>query len=73
MILGKIKTYALAVLGAIAAFGMFMWQFTRANYQKAKLKGVERARETENKATDALIKGLEDEKTDTDIKRDHFN
>jgi hypothetical protein len=61
VMLSKIKAYALVVLGAIAAFGMFMWQFTRANYAKAKLKGSERARKTENKATEGMIDDLNKE------------
>ena len=47
--LSTIKTYALAVLGAIAAFGMFMWQLMRAKHANAVRKGVEQARKVERK------------------------
>ena len=59
--LGKIKTYALAALGAIAAFGLFMWQMTRAKHERALKRGIEEARGAENKATDAMVSGLENE------------
>jgi len=61
VMLSKLKTYALAILGAIAAFGLFMWQLTRANYKAAELKGEKAARETENKATTAIITGVSKE------------
>lgn len=56
-----IKTYALAILGAFAAFAGFMWQMTRAKHEKALKRGIEEAREVENKADDAMINGLEKE------------
>ena len=67
VMLSKIKTYALAILGAIASFGMFMWQMTRAKHEKALKRGIEEAREIENKATDKMINGLEAE---NEIKND---
>ena len=73
--LSKIKTYALAALGAISAFALFMWQMTRANFKSAQLKGEKKARETESKATTAIIEGIgkEDEiKNDKSTDRKSF-
>lgn len=74
--LSKIKTYALAVLGAIAAFALFMWQMTRANFKSAQLKGEKKAREVENKDAKATREGLQNEAKvldDDNIDADHFN
>ncbi len=65
--LSKIKTYALAVLGATAAFGLFMWQMTRANFKSAQLKGEKKAREVEKKAVSGMINDLDKE---NEIKND---
>ena len=73
--LNTIKTYALAALGAIAAFGMFMWQMTRAKHEKALKDGIEKSRKTESKATDAMIEGLDNEakiQADRSTNRDNF-
>lgn len=73
--LGKLKTYALAILGVLAAVFGFMWQMTRAKHEKALKRGIEEAREVENKATDAMIEGLENEeqiKNDNNIDRKSF-
>jgi hypothetical protein len=59
--LSKLKTYAMIALGAVTAFALFMWQFTRANFKAAELKGEKAAREVENKSSDAMIGGLENE------------
>lgn len=59
--LSKIKASFTAILGALAAFGLFMWQMTRANSAKAEVKREKTARATEKKATDAIIKGVEKE------------
>ena len=67
--LNKIKTYALAVLGVLTAVFGFMWQLTRAKHEKALKKGIEEAREVENKATDAMIDGLnKEQKAEEDAK-----
>lgn len=73
--LSKLKTYAIAILGALAALGMFMWQMMRAKHEKALKQGIQDAREVENKATDAMINGLEKEneiKNDNSTDRDNF-
>lgn len=59
--LSKLKLYALAALGALAAFFGFMWQMSRAGRIKDKLKGVQKAREVERDAHEALAEGLEAE------------
>ena len=63
--LSKLKVYALAILGVIAAVFGFMWQLTRAKHEKALKNGVEQARKTEQKATNAMVEGLENEKQET--------
>jgi len=75
VMLSQIKTYALAALGVLAAIFGFMWQMTRAKHEKALKQGIEGAREVENKATDAMVEGLEAEneiKNDTTTNRDKF-
>lgn len=75
-LIANIKNYALIVLGALAAFGMFMWQMTRARLSSAKLKGEKRARKTEQKDIKATIEGLENENkiiNSGDIDPDHFS
>ena len=69
-----IKTYALIALGAIAAVFGFLWQMVRAKHANALKKGVEEAREVEQKDIKATIEGLENENKaiDSDIKPDHF-
>ena len=59
--LSKLRTYALAILGVLAAVFGFMWQMTRAKHEKALKKGIEEAREVEQKATNAMVEGLENE------------
>ena len=66
--LSNLKTYALAILGALAAFGLFMWQMTRANFKAAELKGQKAARDTERKAVEIMIDGMEAE---NEIKKDN--
>jgi hypothetical protein len=73
--LSKLKTYAIAILGALAAFAGFMWQMTRAKHERALKRGIQDARKVENKATDAMIEGLEKEdeiKNDNSTDRDKF-
>ena len=75
VMLSKLKTYALAILGAVAAFGLFMWQMTRANFKAAELKGQKAARDTERKAVETMIDGMEAEndiKKDNTTNRDNF-
>lgn len=73
--LSKLKTYALAVVGVLAAVFGFMWQMPRAKHERALKRGIEEAREVENKATDAMINGLEKEneiKNDNSTDRGNF-
>lgn len=77
MILSKLKTYALAILGLFAAFAGFMWQMTRAKHEKALKDGIEEAREIEHEAQDQLNKdlkkeGIDLENANNNIKRDGF-
>lgn len=75
VMLSKIKTYALAALGALSAFALFMWQMTRANFKSAQLKGEKKAREVETKATEKMVEGLENEdkiKNDNTVDRKSF-
>ena len=62
-------------LGAFAAFAGFMWQMTRANFKAAELKGQKAARDTERKAVETMIDGMEAEneiKKDNSTNRDNF-
>lgn len=71
-----LKTYALSILGGLAAVFGFMWQMTRAKHEKALRKGAEDAREAEQKDTKATIEGLENESkviNNNDIDPNHFN
>jgi len=73
--LSSLKTYALAILGGLAAIFGFMWQMTRAKHEKALKDGIEKARKVENKATDAMVEGLENEgkiQSDNTTNRDKF-
>jgi hypothetical protein len=74
--LGNLKNYALIGLGFIAMlfFGLFNWE--KAKRQKEKIKGIQRARKIERKASNAMVEGLQNEQDvlkDTDTsKRDFF-
>jgi hypothetical protein len=57
----KIKIYALAALGFLSAVFAALFYREKANHQEALKEGLEAARDTENKATDALIEGISDE------------
>lgn len=72
--LSKLKTYALAAVGVLAAVFGFMWQLSRASHIKDKLSGEKAAREVEQKDIKATVEGLENEAKilDSDIKPDHF-
>jgi len=73
--LSSLKTYALAALAAFAAFAAFMWQMTKAKHERALKRGIEKAREVENKDAKATAEGLQNEAKviDTDIDADHFS
>jgi len=75
--LSKIKTYAIAALAVIAGVLAALWQYQRAAFANARLKGEKRVRKTEKKAVNAMIAGLENEnevKNDkADPNRDDFN
>jgi len=59
--LSALKTYALAILGGLAAIFGFMWQMMRAKHEKALKDGIEKARKVESKAIDAMVEGLDNE------------
>jgi len=73
--LSKFKTYAIAILGALAAFAGFMWQMPRAKHEKALKRGIQDAREVENKDAKATQEGLQNEAKviNNDIDADHFS
>jgi hypothetical protein len=54
-----IKNYFLAGLAVAVGLLAAVASWYRANLKSAQLKGEKRAREAENKATDAMIDGLE--------------
>ena len=73
--LNSLKTYALAILGGLAAVFGFMWQMTRAKHEKALKDGIEKSRKTESKATDKMVEGLDNEakiQADRTTNRDNF-
>jgi len=70
-----IKNYALAALAVLTGILAALWQYQKAKFKSAQLKGVEKAREVENKANDAMIDGLEKEdeiKNNNTIDRSKF-
>ena len=70
-----IKTYAVAGLAVAVGILAALWQYQKAKFAKATLRGSEKARETERKATNAMIKGMEKEneiKNDNSTDRDKF-
>ena len=56
-----IKNYALAALAVISGILAALWQYQRAKFKSAQLDGVEKARDIERKATDAMTEGLANE------------
>lgn len=59
----ELKTYALVVLGVLAAFGLFMWKSSQLGRVKDKVKGIKQARATERRVNQSIIKGLQNENT----------
>ena len=62
------KAKLIAFLAFVSAVFAALFYRERANYKEAQLDGEKRAREVENKATDAMIDGLEKE---NEIKNDN--
>ena len=60
--LSNFKTYAIALLGIAAAVFAALFYRSKAKYEGAMRKGVEQVRETEKKATTAMVNGLNREK-----------
>ena len=60
--LSKIYQYAIAALALGLAIVTALLYRSKAKYQGAMRKGVEQVRETEKKATDAMVTGLNREK-----------
>lgn len=76
--IAKLKLYAIAALGFIAAVFSALFYREKAKRQEGLKEGSERARKTESKATDALVKGLENEqkavkKAKSNTKRTDFS
>ena len=59
--ISTIKNYLLAGLAIIASLAVAAASWYRGSLKSAQLKGSEDARETEKKATEAMIKGIENE------------
>lgn len=73
----KLKAWAISVLGVISAILLALVYRGKAKHEKSLREASEGARETEAKAVEALIDGLQKEREaineiDT-IKRDHFS
>jgi len=56
--LGSIKNYLIAALGVIAAIAVALMYRSKAIHEAAMRKGVEKVRETEKKAAQAMVNGL---------------
>ena len=74
----QIKLYLIAGLGILASVFAALFYRKSAQFESAKLDGVEKARETENKATDAMVDGLKNEQEEINeaansTKRDGFS
>ena len=79
--LSTIKAWGVAILGVLAAIFFGLFQHQRAKRKGEQLNRVKTARETEKKATDALVGGLTKEqqalenakiKVGKSKRRDHF-
>lgn len=57
-----IKNYIIAVLGVGMSIAIALMYRSKAKYQGAMRKGVEQVRATEQKATQAMVKGITREK-----------
>ena len=71
-----IKTYAVAALAVAVGILAALWQYQKAKFAKATLRGSEKAREVEKKDAKATMEGLENEAkvlNDNDIDPDHFS
>ena len=72
--LSTIKNYLLTGLAIVASLAVAAASWYRSLLKSAQLKGSEDARETEKKATKAMLEGLDNESKDIDTSdRDHFN
>ena len=69
------KAKLIALLGFISAVFAALFYRERANYKGAQLDGEKAAREVENKATNAMVEGLDSEekiKNDKSTDRSNF-
>ena len=66
--LSKIKSYAVAGLAVLVGILAALWQFSVARHKSALLKGEKAARNTERKAVEIMIDGMEAE---NEIKKDN--
>ena len=78
--LGKLKTYGLAILGFLLAIVYALFRSEQAKRAKEKLERAQQARKIEQQATETMVDGLkrEDEKVEETKRnarsgrRDHF-
>ena len=73
--LNSIKTYALAALAVLTGILAALWQYQKAKFKSAQLKGERKARKVERKAADKMVEGLDNEakiQNDNSVDRDKF-
>jgi len=74
--LSTVKYYIMAALGFGVVVLYALLQSEKKERAQEKLKGIKKARETEKKATNAMVEGLQNEQDVKDnidtSKRDHF-
>ena len=75
--ISTIKTYAIAALGVLSSILAVLFYRGKATQERDKRKAQEAARKAEQKATEALVEGVEREKEAEHgkvdpAKRDHF-
>ena len=70
-----IKNYALAALAVLTGILAALWQYQKAKFKSAQLKGERQARKQERKANKAMIEGLDNEnkiQNDNNVDRKSF-
>ena len=56
--ISTLKSWALAVLGAISAVFAVLWSLGKAKHEKERREAEENAREVESNAVNSMIEGL---------------
>ena len=59
--LRSLKNYALAALAVLTGILAALWQYQKAKFKSAQLKGERQARKAERKANNAMVEGLDNE------------